>query len=111
MAGFEPARNSLPDCMFTNYITSARPYYDLRDCESRGSFPYCTEADILKSRPIETARTTMENTMNKRRTLKEQKPIKIPEGARLPDSPEELARAIFRSGAKRAKAEGEDEEQ
>lgn len=43
----------------------------------------------------------------KKRTLKEQRPIKIPEGARLPASPEELARAIFRRGAKRAKAERE----
>ena len=74
-----------------------------------GVISYCTEADILKSRPIETARTPMEKAM-KKRTLKEQKPIKIPEGARLPDSPEELARAIFRSGAKRSKAEREDEE-
>ena len=47
----------------------------------------------------------------KRRTLKDQKPIPIPDDARLPNSPEELAQAIFRSGEKRAKAERENGEE
>ena len=46
----------------------------------------------------------------KRRTLKDQKPVRISDDARLPNSPEELAQAIFRSGEKRAKAEREGEE-
>ena len=41
----------------------------------------------------------------KRRTLKDQKPISIPDDVRLPRSPEELAQALFRSGEKRVKAE------